>query len=61
MRIDTPLYRRTDLPVGFSLTGPAIVEEYSSTTIVAFGDRLEVGALGELRITVQPAGSEVTV
>jgi N-methylhydantoinase A len=60
-RIDTPLYRRTDLPVGFSLTGPAIVEEYSSTTIVPLGDRLEVGALGELRITVQPAGSEVTV
>lgn len=58
-RLDTPLFRRTDLPVGFSLTGPAIIEEYSSTTIVALGDRLEVGALGELRISVQPAGSEV--
>lgn len=57
-RLDTPLYRRSDLPVGFSLTGPAIIEEYSSTTIVALGDRLEVGALGELRILVQPAGSE---
>jgi N-methylhydantoinase A len=49
-RIDTPVYRRRDLPKGFSLTGPAIVEEYSSTTIVGIGDRLEVGALGELRI-----------
>jgi N-methylhydantoinase A len=59
-RLETPLYRRDDLPIGFSVAGPAIIEEYSSTTILAPGDSLVVGALGELRIAVQPAGIEVT-
>jgi hypothetical protein len=27
-----------------------LIEEYGSTTLVAPGDRFEVGALGELRI-----------
>jgi len=57
-RIDTPVYRRQDLPLGFSVTGPAIVEEYSSTTVVPSGDRLVVGELGELRILVQAAASK---
>lgn len=51
-RLDTPLYRRDDLPIGSSVAGPAIIEEYSSTTILAPGDSLVVGALGELRIAV---------
>ena len=51
-RLDTPVFRRADLPVGFSVSGPAIVEEYSSTTIIGSGDRLTVGALAELRIAV---------
>jgi hypothetical protein len=40
------------LPVGFEIVGPAIVEEYSSTTVVPEGDRLLVGELGELQIFV---------
>jgi N-methylhydantoinase A len=52
---DTPVLRRADLPVGFQATGPAIIEEYSATTIVGIGDQLEVGRLGELRITCMPA------
>ena len=49
-RIDTPVYRRADLPVGFSIHGPAIIEEYSATTIVGPMDEVTVGRLGELRL-----------
>ena len=35
---------------GFSGQGPALIEEYGSTTLIWPGDRFEVGALGELRI-----------
>lgn len=50
-RLKTPVYRRTELPVGFTIEGPAIVEEYSATTVVTPGDTLVVGGLGELRIS----------
>lgn len=53
-RLDTPVYRRSDLPEGFSVEGPAIVEEYSSTTVISPDDSLVVGKLGELRITCAP-------
>lgn len=53
-RIDTPIYRRSDLPEGFSVSGPAIVEEYSSTTVISPDDLLTVGKLGELRISCAP-------
>jgi N-methylhydantoinase A len=49
-RRQTPIYRRSDLYEGFEAVGPLIVEEYSSTTIVSPGDKITVGALGELRI-----------
>ena len=54
-RLDTPVYRREDLPVGFACNGPVVIEEYSSTTIVGPEDRVIVGALGELRITCAPS------
>jgi N-methylhydantoinase A len=47
---DTAVYDRTALPAGFSGQGPALIEEYGSTTLIWPGDRFEVGALGELRI-----------
>jgi N-methylhydantoinase A len=31
---DTPIYQRSSLPPGFRLDGPAIVEEFGSTTVV---------------------------
>jgi N-methylhydantoinase A len=34
---DTPVYQRTDLPAGFRLTGPAIVEQFDSTVVVPPG------------------------
>ena len=51
-RLEAPVYRRADLPAGFTLTGPAIIEEYSSTTVLSPDDRLVVGGLGELDVTV---------
>jgi N-methylhydantoinase A len=42
------LYRRGDLPAGFAASGPAIVEEYGSTTVVEAGFDLEVDRLGNL-------------
>jgi N-methylhydantoinase A len=49
-RLDTPVYQRSSLPVGFAMNGPALIEEYGSTTVVGPMDRLEIGPLGELRI-----------
>ncbi|HKF78838.1 MAG TPA: hydantoinase/oxoprolinase family protein [Candidatus Dormibacteraeota bacterium] len=42
------VYRREDLPAGFRGRGPAIVEEYGSTTVVEEGFGLEVDQLGNL-------------
>jgi len=42
------VYRREDLPAGFRGHGPAIVEEYGSTTVVEEGFGLEVDRLGNL-------------
>ncbi len=47
---DTAAYWRSALPVGFSATGPAVIEEYGSTTLVWPGDRFEVGSLRELHV-----------
>jgi N-methylhydantoinase A len=50
--ISASIYDRTALAPGFSAEGPALIEEYGSTTLIAPGDRFEVGALGELRISI---------
>jgi len=49
-KVRTPIYRRGDLGAGCRVDGPAIIEEFTSTTLVAKGDWLQVGELGELRI-----------
>jgi N-methylhydantoinase A len=48
------VWQRVDLPVGFTADGPAVIEEYGSTTIVGPYDRFAVGRLGELHIHVSP-------
>ncbi|WP_407495770.1 hydantoinase/oxoprolinase family protein [Pseudooceanicola sp. MF1-13] len=48
--VEAHVYKRGDLPVGFAAKGPAIVEEYGSTTLIGPGDSFEIGALGEIRI-----------
>lgn len=50
-RLNTPVYSRASLPIGASITGPAIIEEFTSTTVIGVADRMVVGRLGELRIT----------
>jgi N-methylhydantoinase A len=49
-RVATPVYQRASLPTGFAAQGPAVIEEYGSTTVVGPDDRFEIGALGEIRV-----------
>ena len=49
-RIDTPVFDRRTLQAGFEAAGPAVIEEYGSTTIVGPEDRFAIGSLGEIRI-----------
>ncbi|HEX4041275.1 MAG TPA: hydantoinase/oxoprolinase family protein [Xanthobacteraceae bacterium] len=48
----TPTYRRTTLAAGNRIKGPALIEEYASTTVLMPGDVLEVDAFGNLVIAV---------
>ncbi|MCC6779424.1 MAG: hydantoinase/oxoprolinase family protein [Hyphomicrobiales bacterium] len=45
---DTPVYDRAALPPGFQLSGPAVVEEFGSTTVVFPHQHLEVDPHGIL-------------
>jgi N-methylhydantoinase A/oxoprolinase/acetone carboxylase beta subunit len=40
---DAQIYSRDALEPGFSGTGPAVIEEYGSTTLVWPGDKFEIG------------------
>jgi N-methylhydantoinase A len=55
---ETPIYQRTTLPAGFRLEGPAVVEEFGSTTVVFPGQQLEVDAHGILIVRRAPIGAE---
>jgi N-methylhydantoinase A len=48
----TPTYARAALAVGNRITGPALIEEHASTTVLGPGDRLEVDSHGNLLIKV---------
>ncbi|MBT9291555.1 hydantoinase/oxoprolinase family protein [Prosthecodimorpha staleyi] len=52
-RILTPIYHRDRLTAGHVVDGPALIQEYASTTVVAPGDRVTVDALGNLQIEVE--------
>ncbi len=47
---ETAIYDRDALEPGFAAEGPAIIEEYGSTTLIWPGDRFEIGRMGEIRI-----------
>jgi len=49
-RVDTPVFKRADLRPGFAAVGPAVIEEYGTSTVIAPGDPFSIGRLGELRI-----------
>ena len=46
------VYKRELLAAGEEIEGPAVVEEYASTTVLFAGDRLLVAPTGELIIAV---------
>ncbi len=52
---DTPVYRRAHLPAAATLTGPAILEQLDTTTVLPPGDRLTQDADGNLLIEISPA------
>ncbi len=47
---DTPLHDRTRLPPGATLRGPAIIDQYDTTTVLLPGHRLELDEFGNLLI-----------
>ena len=49
---DCAVYVRHELPVGAEISGPAIVEESGSTTVVWPADRLWVDTIGNLRMEI---------
>ena len=49
-RLSVPVWQRDQLPSGFELMGPAIIEEFSSTTVLMPGDHARVGRLGEITV-----------
>lgn len=51
--IQTPVYGRDRLVAGDTIEGPALIEEYASTTVIFPGDKLEVSAFGDLIITIK--------
>jgi len=51
--VETTIYDRDGLERGFKADGPAVIEEYGSTTLIWPGDRFEVGEMGELRIACE--------
>lgn len=52
-RLDTPIFKRAQLPVGFHLTGPAVIEEFGSTIVIGPGDTLTVGQYGEIDVILE--------
>jgi N-methylhydantoinase A len=46
------VWQRESLPAGFEVAGPAIIQEYASTTVLALGDRAVVGDEGELVVSI---------
>ena len=54
---DTPVYERGSLPAGARIEGPAVIQEFGSTTVIFPGQNVTVDPHGIL--IVRPTGSEV--
>ena len=50
--VDTCIYERRGLPIGFAAAGPAVIQEYGSATLIGPDDRFEIGKLGEIRVHI---------
>jgi N-methylhydantoinase A len=53
--VDCAIYEREALPSGGAVRGPALIQEYASTTVLFEGDRCVVSSTGELLITLGSA------
>jgi N-methylhydantoinase A len=51
---DTPVFQRDSLAAGQKLTGPAIIEQMDTTTLIFPGDSGVIDAWGNLIITLAP-------
>ncbi|MEO7728612.1 MAG: hydantoinase/oxoprolinase family protein [Burkholderiales bacterium] len=51
--LDTPVHARAKLPAGATLAGPALVEEMSSTVLLAPGQSARVDRIGNIVINVK--------
>ena len=49
--LDAKIYHRDALEPGFTAPGPAVIEEYGSTTVIWPGDKFAIGALREITIS----------
>ena len=58
--MDISIFDRRVLRPGFQSTGPAIIEEYGSTTLIGADDTFEIGELGEIKIDCRamPGGGQ---
>jgi len=50
---ECPVFRRQKLPAGYRIEGPAVIQEYASTTVLFPGDSCFVAPTGEIVITVR--------
>ncbi|MDB4443828.1 hydantoinase/oxoprolinase family protein [bacterium] len=53
--VKCPIYERESLSVGDTVEGPAIIEEYASTTFLSFGDQARISEFDDIIITVGEA------
>jgi N-methylhydantoinase A len=48
--VPTDVYKRAQLPAGFRAHGPALIEEYGSTTVIGPHDQFFIGEFGEINV-----------
>jgi N-methylhydantoinase A len=53
--VDCAVYHRDRLAPGTEIAGPALIQEYASTTVMFGGDRCKVAETGEIVITLGSA------
>jgi len=54
---ETPIHRREGLPAGFSVDGPAVIEEEATTIVVPPGTRAALDEFGNIAFTINGQGS----
>jgi N-methylhydantoinase A len=50
--VETPVFARSRLGRGSRVSGPALIEEHASTTVVQPGDHAAIDALGNIIISI---------